>query len=833
MSNIADWWNALDDFYKYLIDTVVVLILGPGILGIWNFITRIRPNSARDKHIDPKHKKKTSQHHLYYSTLKINVVGYDDELRKLNDFLKCKDSVQWCLITGEGGTGKSKLCYDFMRSKKRKWYRPWGWQPCMPAKTSKGYTKDLLNECSSQLGRKTLFILDYAEYNTAEIIDWISTLPEGKNKKRKIRVILIQRRESTSRVFNDFFHKGYHFKGSPIALDNLLNEQSMQDLIDKYIKKYYKKREFLKPEEVYQRFVALAENKTTYVRPLYALMLVDALSENRSISCAKDILDYRLDHEIKTIRDSLANDEFTVSDNWYTMDEKTAIVLSAIATMIGIVPVEKTCASLGITLPTPTTTSIKKFSEISIFNNGNCEPIEPDIIPDIVGEYFVLRVIEVFGLEEFSKYIIYAWRNDEKHYMRSFMTRLLQERESSDSAFAKFSLDAFSTVIIRDSETEVATQSFKSHTYIKKLIIPSSVKHIGFEAFNGCDNLEEVVFEENSQLESIGTAAFYGCAKLRTINLSNTLTTIGSHAFEKCPLNLDVIVPASIINAGKFAFFGCDVTFPDEYDEDIKTNLLGRETLKLGNLIWDVLGERQYKGRKQKLIITHDVIEKRAFDAVTEEYWKSADYTGTNWHDCSLRAYLNNEMTVREYTRPDGTMGKIDYNTNGFLSRFSAEELVRICPPEENGIRIEADDNSSEGYISTNGSKVEPIQGKETIDKVFLLSTKDIMSKKYYQTTTKTAEEYWDWCRDNSIYLGATKEEILSGRYSRWFPKEMPMVENAIACNGEETWWWWLRSPGCTDIYAAFVDYGGGLYLLGGSVYFAKGGVRPALWLNL
>ena len=828
MCNIADWLNALNGFNKFLIADVVLPIVLAGLLGIWNFITRRRPNSARDKHIDPKHKKKMSQHHLYYPNLKINVVGYKDELKKLKAFLRLIDIVQWCLITGEGGTGKSKLCYDFMRSKKRKFYKPWGWQPCMPAKTSKGYTKDLLNECSSQLGRKTLFILDYAEYNTTEIIDWISTLPADKNKKRKIRVILIQRRKSTSRVFNDFLNGGYQFEGSPIALDNLLDEKSMPKLIGKYVRKYYKKqREFLKPDEVYQRLVALDEDKKTYVRPLYALMLVNALSENRRISCAKDVLDYALDHEIKTIRDSLANDEFTVSDNWYTVYEKTAIVLNAIAIMIGIVSVIDTCKSLGLTLQTQGTELIEKFSKISIFNNGNCEPIEPDII----GEYFVLRVIEVFGSEDWSQYIKYAWQNDEKHYMRSFMTRLLQERVSSESAFAKFSLDVFSAVIIRDSETEVATHSFKSHTYIKKLIIPSSVKRIGFEAFNGCNNLEEVVFKENSQLESIGTAAFYGCAKLRTINLPNTLTTIGSHAFEKCPLDSNVIVPARITNAGKFAFFGCDVTFPDEYDKDKKTNLLGGETLELGGLIWDVLGERQYKGRKQKLIITHDVIEKKAFDAVTEEYWKSADYTGTNWHDCSLRAYLNKKITVREYTHPDGTMGKIDYSESGFLSRFTAEELTRICPPEENGVVLTAADNSSEGYVSTNGSKVEAIQGKETIDKVFLLSTKEV--KNYYSTSSKTAKEYLQWCHDNAFSIGATDDEVLSGQYSRWFPNELPMLEDAIACNGEETWWWWLRSPGYSDINAASVDYDGNLGMFGVEVNNAEGGVRPALWLNL
>ena len=566
------------------------------------------------------------------------------------------------------------------------------------------------------------------------------------------------------------------------------------------------------------------EDDKTYVRPLYALMLVNALADERArekgISHAKDILEYIFIREKETIIKSLQNNGYAKDD-----DTDTALILKAIATMIGSIHVDDTCRALG---RGPTKKNVSKgnnFSKTPIFKDGYSEPIEPDII----GEYFVLKCIE--NVDDFSKYIAYAWKHDANRYMRGFMTRLMQECEANDSAFNPLKLEDFSTVEIRDGETGIAALSFESHTYIRKLTIPASVKRIGFEAFCGCEKLEEVVFAENSRLESIGPAAFYGCSNLKTINLSSTLIAIGAHAFEKCPLYSSVTVPIGIRKAGKSAFFGCAVTFPDAFDKAIEAKLLGGETLKLGGLVWDVLDEHTYKGRRQKLIITHDVIKCSAFDGVTEEYWLSDDYTGTDWHDCSLRAYLNSTETVREYPQQDGSTSKIDFSTNGFLSRFSSEELEQICPPEEKGIPFTKEDNSSEGYISCSGAAVAPVSGKKTIDKVFLLSTREV--KKYYSPEEISAVEYLKWCHDNGFDLGISDPELLTGRYSYWFPDRFPIAEDSIACDGKRAWWWWLRSPGSTDIDAAFVSLDGNLLLSGSLVYSSEGGVRPALWLNL
>ena len=44
---------------------------------------------------------------------------------------------------------------------------------------------------------------------------------------------------------------------------------------------------------------------------------------------------------------------------------------------------------------------------------------------------------------------------------------------------------------------------------IKKFIIPKSVTKIGYKSFGNCQELTEIQFEENSELNTIDDSAFY------------------------------------------------------------------------------------------------------------------------------------------------------------------------------------------------------------------------------------------------------------------------------------------------------------------------------------
>ena len=92
-------------------------------------------------------------------------------------------------------------------------------------------------------------------------------------------------------------------------------------------------------------------------------------------------------------------------------------------------------------------------------------------------------------------------------------------------------------------------------------------------------------------------------------------------------------------------------------------------------------------------------------------------------------------------------------------------------------------------------------------DRVFLLSVDEVL--RYF---------------GDSGLLQAGALAMLSDEYD-----EARIAQNM---QGEPSWWW-LRTSGSIPSLAAFVDEHGHLYLMGFTVSWSGGGVRPAMWILL
>ena len=66
---------------------------------------------------------------------------------------------------------------------------------------------------------------------------------------------------------------------------------------------------------------------------------------------------------------------------------------------------------------------------------------------------------------------------------------------------------------------------------IERIAIPESVEEISENAFEECENLREVVFEEGSRLNTIRECTFKYCSHLARIELPEGLKSIGVGAF--------------------------------------------------------------------------------------------------------------------------------------------------------------------------------------------------------------------------------------------------------------------------------------------------------------
>ena len=111
------------------------------------------------------------------------------------------------------------------------------------------------------------------------------------------------------------------------------------------------------------------------------------------------------------------------------------------------------------------------------------------------------------------------------------------------------------TLIIPEGITEIGASQYMLHKEIKKVVLPSTLRHIKEHAFEGCVNLEEVEFSEG--LSTIGYSAFKDCKKLKTIALPDSLITIYGYAFKNCKSLKEAILPKDMDWVGPNAFVGC------------------------------------------------------------------------------------------------------------------------------------------------------------------------------------------------------------------------------------------------------------------------------------
>ena len=93
--------------------------------------------------------------------------------------------------------------------------------------------------------------------------------------------------------------------------------------------------------------------------------------------------------------------------------------------------------------------------------------------------------------------------------------------------------------------------------FIKTILIPSSVKYINDYCFYNCSNLENIIFEEESNLIRIGINIFSYCINLRTIKLPSKLKEISSKSFECCIELKSIIILSNISKIQEYAFLNC------------------------------------------------------------------------------------------------------------------------------------------------------------------------------------------------------------------------------------------------------------------------------------
>ena len=100
---------------------------------------------------------------------------------------------------------------------------------------------------------------------------------------------------------------------------------------------------------------------------------------------------------------------------------------------------------------------------------------------------------------------------------------------------------------------------------LKSFTIPDSITGIGHGAFSGCKSLTSITIPDS--VTSIGKNAFSGCKSLTSITIPDSVTSIGKNAFSGCKRLTSITIPDSVTTIGSNAFSDCSsltsITIPD------------------------------------------------------------------------------------------------------------------------------------------------------------------------------------------------------------------------------------------------------------------------------
>ncbi len=115
-----------------------------------------------------------------------------------------------------------------------------------------------------------------------------------------------------------------------------------------------------------------------------------------------------------------------------------------------------------------------------------------------------------------------------------------------------------------DTDTKVATVTgYDISNKLTDVVIPNTIEYgggnysvttIGKEAFGGC-SLASI--DIPNSVTTIGELAFFHCSSLASVNIPNSVTTIGEEAFWWCTSLASIYIPNSVTTIGAGAFAPC------------------------------------------------------------------------------------------------------------------------------------------------------------------------------------------------------------------------------------------------------------------------------------
>ena len=112
------------------------------------------------------------------------------------------------------------------------------------------------------------------------------------------------------------------------------------------------------------------------------------------------------------------------------------------------------------------------------------------------------------------------------------------------------------TYSVRKGTKVICDNAFSSYEFLNSIELPNSIISIGNKAFSGCRLLAAISLP--NRLKRIGDKSFDGCASLSSIILSTDIEIIGNWAFARCSSLTTIVIPNNLKKIGRDIFMFCN-----------------------------------------------------------------------------------------------------------------------------------------------------------------------------------------------------------------------------------------------------------------------------------